>query len=447
MARGLQHLEEEEDELEIRKQHFGPPSNSNPNYGSNHFIPRPDPIIPPTEPSSSTTMIPNGEEDKVGGDGYGSSKMKQSNWRLMGLGMFFLFYLALGASVFSAIESPIEKQEIKDLIDKKRAFVKSHTCVDGAALDDLINAIVEADNRGVTLAPMAERSSGNDSEQETVASWSFGQSFFFASTVVTTIGYGHQSPLSTSGKVFCMVYALIGIPLTMLLLTAVVERLLIPTTLLLKWMNTKLGHMHTPFFIRVLHLFIIVVMIIGFLFLVPAAIFTALEPKWGFSDALYYCFISLTTIGLGDFIPGDNYDQHLRPLYKACTTFYLLIGVTAMMLTLSVFYSIPEFDISTLFLLSCGSGVNGNLGNGGNLPTIRAAGASSLGDPERIHLQASGGNRYTQQINESENAGGASSMDRLQTRRVVRARSRPDEDTPDEDEAPIPGPSGRVRLR
>ena len=79
-----------------------------------------------------------------------------------------------------------------------------------------------------------------------------------------------------------------------------------------------------------------------------------------------------------------------------------------MMLTLSVFYSIPEFDISTLFLLSCGSGVNGNLGNGGNLPTIRASGASSLGDPERIHLQASGGNRYTQQINESDNAGGAS---------------------------------------
>ena len=54
-----------------------------------------------------------------------------------------------------------------------------------------------------------------------------------------------------------MVYALIGIPLTMLLLTAVVERLLIPTTLMLKWMNTKLGHLHTPFFIRVLHLFIV----------------------------------------------------------------------------------------------------------------------------------------------------------------------------------------------
>jgi potassium channel subfamily K protein 1 len=265
--------------------------------------------------------------------------------------------------------------------------------------------------------------------------------FFF------TIGYGHQSPLSTSGKVFCMVYALIGIPLTMLLLTAVVERLLIPTTVLLKWMNTKLGHLHTPFFIRVLHLIIIVTMVLGFLFLVPAAIFTAIEPSWSYPDALYYCFISLTTIGLGDFIPGDNIGQHLRPLYKACTTIYLLIGVTAMMLTWSVFYSIPEFDVSTLFLLSCGSGVNGNLGNGGNLPTIRASGASSAGDPERIHLHTSGGARYSQHINESDTMSGSGSMDRLQTRRVVRARSRPDEDTPDKDEAPVPGPSGRARLR
>ena len=67
-------------------------------------------------------------------------------------------------------------------------------------------------------------------------------------------------------------------------------------------------------------IFQIVTMVLGFLFLVPAAIFTAIEPKWNYSDALYYCFISLTTIGLGDFIPGDNIGQHLRPLYKAATT-------------------------------------------------------------------------------------------------------------------------------
>ena len=57
------------------------------------------------------------------------------------------------------------------------------------SLDDLINAIVEADNRGVTLAPMADGSNGNN---VSVPSWSFGQSFFFASTVVTTIGNGSR---------------------------------------------------------------------------------------------------------------------------------------------------------------------------------------------------------------------------------------------------------------
>ena len=77
-----------------------------------------------------------------------------------------------------------------------------------------------------------------------------------------------------------------------------------------------------------------------------------------------------------------------------------------MMLTLSVFYSIPEFDVSTLFLLSCGSGVNGNLDNG-NLPTIRRSGASGSGDPERILLQATGGARYSQQLDETNTMSGS----------------------------------------
>ena len=55
----------------------------------------------------------------------------KANWMPFILGMFFLFYLALGASVFSAIESPIEQQEIKDLIDRKKAFIDGHACVNG----------------------------------------------------------------------------------------------------------------------------------------------------------------------------------------------------------------------------------------------------------------------------------------------------------------------------
>ena len=56
------------------------------------------------------------------------------------LGMFFLFYLALGASVFSAIESPIEKKEIKDLIAKKQEFLESNECIEGKYYFILLNS-------------------------------------------------------------------------------------------------------------------------------------------------------------------------------------------------------------------------------------------------------------------------------------------------------------------
>ena len=37
-------------------------------------------------------------------------------------------------------------------------------------------------------------------------------------TIFSLPGYGHQSPLSSEGKLFCIVYALIGIPLLLVFL-------------------------------------------------------------------------------------------------------------------------------------------------------------------------------------------------------------------------------------
>lgn len=195
--------------------------------------------------------------------------------------MFFLFYLAFGASIFSAIEAPLEVQVKKDLIERKREFLRRFRCLSGEqnytcfeklsfqieivtfsddALEDFMMDIVYANDRGVSIFKNGT----------SVPSWSFGQSFFFSSTVVTTIGkcctvlywlynldfhsgYGHQTPLSDEGKVFCILYALFGIPMTMLLLAAVVERCLIPVNLLLKYMMGRLMTRMQPFYIFGLH--------------------------------------------------------------------------------------------------------------------------------------------------------------------------------------------------
>lgn len=54
--------------------------------------------------------------------------------------------------------------------------------------------------------------------------WKFTGAFYYATTVLTTIGYGHSTPTTIAGKLFTMCYAMIGIPLGLVMFQSIGER-------------------------------------------------------------------------------------------------------------------------------------------------------------------------------------------------------------------------------
>ncbi|XP_037936686.1 potassium channel subfamily K member 1-like isoform X1 [Teleopsis dalmanni] len=253
--------------------------------------------------------------------------------------LFYVAYLTFGGFCFQMFETPIENNYRAGLNSLRNDFLKKYPQILDEDLEDFLHAIITANDRGIS--PL--RNASNE------MNWSFGQALFFSSTVVTTIGYGRVTPLSQTGKIFCIIYATIGIPLTLLLLSAMVERLLMPANWLLGTLNSKLGHLYQPFNIRLLHLSIVVAIVAAIFFAIPTAIFAYLEPAWGTLDAFYYCFISLTTIGLGDYIPGEGVSIEHRSIYKMFITGYLICGLIAMMFVLTIFYDIPQLNLGQLF--------------------------------------------------------------------------------------------------
>ncbi|XP_037029604.1 potassium channel subfamily K member 6-like isoform X1 [Bradysia coprophila] len=275
------------------------------------------------------------------GNGTSQKKLSPHRKRIL-LTVFIVFYagfLILGSITFRTFELSVELEQRQSYRDVRQAFLMKHPSVLDDDLEEFVENIVKVSGKGVSVL----RNATGD------LNWSFGQALIFSATVITTIGYGHVTPLSEAGKIFCIIYATVGIPLTLVLISAMVERLLIPTNWILGKLNSKLGHLYQPFNIRLLHLALIATIFAVIFFAVPTIIFSHLEPNWTPLDAFYYCFISLTTIGLGDFIPGDGVDLPNRSWYRVFITIYLIFGIIGMMLTLTVFYEIPQLNLGQLF--------------------------------------------------------------------------------------------------
>lgn len=127
-------------------------------------------------------------------------------------------------------------------------------------------------------------------------------------------GYGNTTPLSATGKVFSICYSLIGVPFTMLVLTVCVQKLLHPLVIAPIGLLHRLGLRLRP--ATLVHFLLLLALVILGFFVAPAAILSTVEMSWSFLDGIYFCFISLCTIGLGDFVPATEPRQKYRQLYQ-----------------------------------------------------------------------------------------------------------------------------------
>nr|XP_046233665.1 potassium channel subfamily K member 1-like [Scatophagus argus] len=253
------------------------------------------------------------------------------NFTLLVVG--YILYLIVGAGIFSAIELPYELELRQELVAARRDFLRNNTCVSDARLEELLVRALEASNYGVSVL-------GNDTNQN----WDFVSSLFFASTVLTTTGYGHTVPLSDEGKTFCIFYSLFGIPFTLFFLSVVVQWIMVLVS------RRPVSYFHHRWAmskskLAIIHATCLAIVIALFLLLIPAWVFTTLEKDWNFLESLYFCFISLTTIGLGDYVPGETHNKEDNPhplLYRLAITVYLLLGLVCVLVVLETCYELPQ---------------------------------------------------------------------------------------------------------
>ncbi|KAF7279884.1 TWiK family of potassium channels protein 18-like isoform X2 [Rhynchophorus ferrugineus] len=215
-------------------------------------------------------------------------------------------------------------------------------------------------------------------------SWSFLNGIVYSLTIITTIGYGHMYPKTHTGRALTIVYALIGIPLFLIALTdfgklftrcikflwSFVRRLYYTGSCRKVRKNAGVDDIFkgaqmmydvatfrrpsafqsseadpenqnpptdtptTPAISNFeiddefnLPISVALFILVAYIFC-GACIYMVIE-NWGFFEAFYFVFISMSTIGFGDYVPRD-------PVFMIISIIYLVFGLALMSMCINV---------------------------------------------------------------------------------------------------------------
>lgn len=121
-------------------------------------------------------------------------------------------------------------------------------------------------------------------------------------------GYGRMAPLSSGGKAFCVVYAALGLPAS-LALVAALRRCLLPVfSCPGAWVAAR--WQLAPAQAALLQAAGLGLLVACVFMLLPALVLWGIQGNCSLLEAVYFCFGSLSTIGLGDLLPAQGRGLH-----------------------------------------------------------------------------------------------------------------------------------------
>ncbi|KAM5262646.1 potassium channel subfamily K member 17 [Ctenodactylus gundi] len=240
----------------------------------------------------------------------------------------YLAYLALGTGVFCALEGRAARDSSRGFQRDKRALLGNLTCLDGAALDLLIRDIIQAHRDGAHLL-------GNTTS---MGRWEIVGSFFFSVSTITTIGYGNLSPQTMAARLFCIFFALVGIPLNLVVLNRLGHLMRQGVHRCALRMG---GGWQDPTQARWLAGGVALLSGLLLFLLLPPLLFSRMEG-WSYLEGVYFSFITLSTVGFGDYVIGMNPARRYPLWYKNIVSLWILFGMAWLALIIKLILSLLE---------------------------------------------------------------------------------------------------------
>ncbi|EGI70581.1 PREDICTED: potassium channel subfamily K member 13-like [Acromyrmex echinatior] len=301
--------------------------------------------------------------------------LAEDNARIILLAVVLAAYMLAGAALFQRLESDFEIRQATEFWRVYHAFRKHHLRGSPLALQRLHELLYAYGNASATGIINKRRR------------WDFPGSFHFVGTIVSTIGYGSTAPQTTTGKAAVVLYGFFGCSGGILFFNLFLERIITLLAWILRsWHVRRLrrrlrkttltsrripkssstqrtslpdilddddDHVNLdqwkPSVYWVMFYLSVTSCIVA---CCAAALYAPLEG-WNYFDALYFAFVSFTTIGFGDFVstqqPNYPYVHWYRFtnfvfLVVGCCCIYSLLNVTSIVIKQGLNYVIHKLQ-------------------------------------------------------------------------------------------------------